>query len=338
MEKFKQCAANFPALTPIGFIDRAATVYGDCISIVYNSTRFTWSHTFKRCRKLASALCSQNISRGDVVSVVAPNVPAMYEMHFAVPMAGAVLNNINIRLDARTMAEQFSHCEPKFLFVDYQFLPLVTEALSRIRHKPNLVVIEETTDMNKATSEAAPTYEGMIKGGDPDFQIRWPEDEWQAAVLNYTSGTTSAPKGVVHCHRGLYAMAVDNLLMWGMTRAPVFLWTLPMFHGNGWCFPWSIAAAGGTNICLRKFDGAAVVARPDPFWGETPCAFVRINNNCSEVLSEVRVISFCRERMAHFMAPKTLIFMQELPKTSTGKVQKFVLREIAKTLGEHSSD
>ncbi|KAH9291677.1 hypothetical protein KI387_043135, partial [Taxus chinensis] len=479
------------------------------------------------------------------VSVVAPNVPAMYEMHFAVPMAGAVLNNINIRLDARTMAEQFSHCEPKFLFVDYQFLPLVTEALSRIRHKPNLVVIEETTDMNKATSEAAPTYEGMIKGGDPDFQIRWPEDEWQAAVLNYTSGTTSAPKGVVHCHRGLYAMAVDNLLMWGMTRAPVFLWTLPMFHGNGWCFPWSIAAAGGTNICLRKFDAkkifdaitqhkvthlcgapvvlsmmanahpserkplpgrveiltggapppaaifrkmeemgfsvthgygltetagmvvscawksewdelpaeerarlnarqgvrnlslaevdvkdpatmagvardglqmgevmvrgasvmkgylhnqeltaramdggwlrtgdlgvlhpdgyleikdrskdviisggvnissvevesvlyshpliveAAVVARPDPFWGETPCAFVRINNNCSEVLSEVKVISFCRERMAHFMAPKTVIFMQELPKTSTGKVQKFVLREIAKTLAEHSSD
>ncbi|KAH9300780.1 hypothetical protein KI387_012363, partial [Taxus chinensis] len=258
MEELKRCPANYPPLTPIGFIERAATVYRDCTSIVYNTTRFTWSQTFNRCRKLASALSSRNISRGDVVSVVAPNVPAIYEMHFAVPMAGAVLNNVNIRLDARTMAAQLTHCEPKFVFVDYQFLPLVREALSEIGNKPCVVVIEELDYGREIATSAWLTYEGLIGEGDPEFEIRWPEDEWQAAVLSYTSGTTSAPKGVVHCHRGLYTIAMDNVVMWGMKAQPVFLWTLPMFHTNGWCFPWAIAAVGGTNICLRKFDAKVI--------------------------------------------------------------------------------
>lgn len=548
MEDLKRCAANYPPLSPIRFIERAAIVYGDSTSLVYNSTYFTWSHTYERCRRLASALSARNISPGDVVSVVAPNIPAIYEMHFAVPMAGAVLNTVNTRLDARTMATQFNHCQPKIVFADYQLLPVVTEALGGTNHKPTLVLIPELvngTEIVPKSTATATTYERLLQEGDPEFETRWPEDEWQSIVVNYTSGTTSAPKGVVQSHRGIYTMALDALLTWGMKSQPVYLWTLPMFHANGWSFPWGIAALGGTNICLRKFDAnivykalsdhrvthlcgapvvlsmianadpserkplpcrveiltagspppaavllkieelgfsvthgygltetgglvvtcawktgwnklpaeeraklkarqgvrglglaeldvkdpdtmgrvprdgvkmgevmmrgpsvlkgylkderstakameggwfhtgdvgvihpdgyleikdrskdiiisggenissvevesvlyshpmtveAAVVARPDPFWGETPCAFVSTrggpsNPNVSRVrITEADMISFCRERLPHYMVPKTVVFVESLPKTSTGKTQKYVLREMAKKL------
>jgi acyl-CoA synthetase (AMP-forming)/AMP-acid ligase II len=547
MEGLKRCAANDTPLSPIGFMQRAATVYGETTSVVYNDSRFTWCQTFDRCRRLASALSSRNISRGDVVSVVAPNIPALYEMHFAVPMAGAVLNTVNIRLDARAMALQFRHCEPKFIFVDYQYLPVVVEAIKATDHKPCLVVIEEERDDHgKEYLNASPeitTYQGLLQEGDPVFEPRQPKDEWEPIVLNYTSGTTSAPKGVLNSHRATYISTMNILSMWRMQPRPVFLWTLPMFHNNGWSFPWGIAAIGGTNICLRKFDAkliysyiqnhgvthfcaapvvlsmianaspsdrkplpgrveiltsgatppssdllrmeelgfsvthgygltesggfvtwcawkpqwdklaaaarskirsrqgvgvlslvqvdvkdpasmvsvprdgkkmgeimlrgstvmmgylkderstakameggwfhtgdlgvihpdgyleikdrskdiiisggenissvevesvlhchpmiaeAAVVGRPDPFWGETPCAFVsnRVgpsNPNLSGVtVSEAEMISFCRERLPHYMVPKTVVFMESLPKTSTGKIQKFLLREMAK--------
>lgn len=548
MEDLKRCAANHPALSPIRFIERAAILYGDSTSVVYSSTRFTWSQTYQRCRRLASALSAHSISPGDVVSVVAPNVPAIYEMHFAVPMAGAVLNTVNTRLDARTMAAQFNHCRPKIVFSDYQFLPLVTEALRGTHHKPSLVLIPELvngTELVPTNTSTATTYEGLLQEGDPEFETRWPVDEWESIVVNYTSGTTSAPKGVVHSHRGIYTMVMDTLLTWGLRSQPVYLWTLPMFHANGWCFPWGIAALGGTNICLRKFDGhilykslndhrvthlcaapvvlnmmanadpcdrkplphrieiltagapppaavllkieelgfsvthgygltetagsvvlcawksewdrlpaneraqikarqgirslglaeldvkdpgtmasvardgvnlgevmmrgpsimkgyfkderstdkameggwfhtgdvgvihpdgyleikdrskdviisggenissvevesllychpmvveAAVVARPDPFWGETPCAFVSTRgrpsnpNRSGVTVTEKEMISFCRERLPRFMVPKTVVFMESLPKTSTGKIQKFLLREMAKKL------
>ncbi|KAG9453823.1 hypothetical protein H6P81_006727 [Aristolochia fimbriata] len=552
MECLKPCEANSCPLTPLGFLERAATVYGDSPSIVYNDTLYTWSQTYQRCLNLASALLRLGINTGDVVSVVAPNVPAMYEVHFGVPMSGAVLNNINTRLDARTVSLLLRHAEPKLVFVDVQFYSLVQKAVAALdRNKPVVIVIEDDegyyhdqiSSYHPATTTT--TYRSLIETGDPTFRWVRPQTEWAPMVLNYTSGTTASPKGVVHCHRGLFAVAVDNLIDWSVPHQPVYLWTLPMFHTNGWSFPWGIAAVGGTNVCLRKFDAAAifaaikkhkvthmcgapvvlnmlanhapgtttpplphavhvltagapppaavlhrtealgfsvshgyglsetsapvvscawkkewdrypaeerarlkarqgvrtvcteamdvvdadtgepvkrdgealgevvirgacvmlgylkdpestrkairggwfytgdvgvmhpdgyleikdrskdviisggenlssvdvesvlyqhpavneaaVVARPDEFWGESPCAFLSLKDDeareTSTSPSEKEIIEFCRERMPRYTVPKTVVFVSELPKTATGKIQKSVLRDSAKKLG-----
>uniref|UniRef100_A0A7N0U8U2 4-coumarate--CoA ligase n=1 Tax=Kalanchoe fedtschenkoi TaxID=63787 RepID=A0A7N0U8U2_KALFE len=542
MEHLKPTAANSSPLTPLGFLDRAATVYGDCVSVIYNQTQFTWSDTHQRCRKVASSISSLfAIRRGDVVSVLSPNVPAMYELQFAVPMAGAVLNNINTRLDARTVSVLLQHSGAKLLFVDCTLRSLAIEALSLLKVKPAMVFIRdryESEEVNALTGEFAASYDELMERGDSGFDWVVPETEWEPMVLNYTSGTTSAPKGVVHCHRGIFLMTVDSLMEWSVPKRPVYLWTLAMFHANGWCYPWGIAAAGGVNVCVRKFDAAAiyglierhgvthmcgapvvlsmlsnweharpvknkvkimtagspppaavlfrteslgfeishgygltetaglvvtcawkpgwnrlpaseqarlksrqgvrtlcltkvdvidpatmasvardgatvgeivlrggsvmlgylkdenatakaiqnnwfftgdvgvmhsdgyleikdrskdviisggenissvevesvlythqavseaaVVARPDEFWGETPCAFVSLKTGLAKRPSEKEVMEYCRERMPHYMVPKTVAFMEELPKTATGKVQKFVLRELAKKMG-----
>ncbi|ERN01709.1 probable acyl-activating enzyme 5, peroxisomal [Amborella trichopoda] len=541
MEQLKPSDANSVALTPVRFLDRAATVYPDSTSIVYNRTRFTWSQTLDRCTRLASSLSALGISKGHVVSVMVPNIPAMYELHFAVPMSGAVLNTINIRLDARTVSVLFRHSEAKLVFVDCSLLPLVREAISQLSSPPRIVVIEDEYDDAGTGVEvegSALTYEGLVQQGDPAFKWVEPQSDWDPMVLNYTSGTTSAPKGVVHCHRGLFTMTIASLIDWCVPGQPVYLWTLPMFHANGWSFPWGIAAMGGTNVCLRRFDPAsvynaitehrvthmcgapvvlnmlsnapaklqhtvniltagapppaavlartealgftvshgygltetaglatscvwrgewdklpgmerarlkarqgvrtvamteadvldrqtmtsvprdgahlgeialrgscvmlgylkdpeatakclvngwfltgdvgvmhpdgyieikdrskdviitggenvssvqvesvlyehpsveeaAVVARPDEFWGETPCAFVKARTQTQEV-GEKEVVAFCRGRMPHYMVPKTVVFVPELPKTSTGKIQKFLLREKAKAMGSAS--
>ncbi|KAK1273587.1 putative acyl-activating enzyme 5, peroxisomal [Acorus gramineus] len=546
MEALKPTPANTCPLTPLGFIDRAATVYGDYPSVVYNDTVYTWTQTYHRCLRLASSLASMGIRRGDVVSVVAPNVPAMYEMHFGVPMSGAILNNINIRLNAHTVSVLLRHCEAKLVFVDCQSRSLVEEALSLFQKDqrfPLLVFIDDdSVEEGKSLPPSSPTYEGLIEMGDPDFKWVRPESEWEPMILNYTSGTTAAPKGVVHCHRGIFVMSLDSVIDWALPKQPVYLWTLPMFHANGWSFPWGVAAVGGTNICLRRFDAktvyaaiekhsvthmcgapvvlnmlanaadsdrrplpgtvqiltagapppaavlfrteslgfsvshgygltetaglctscawkpkwdrlpgnerarlkarqgvrtlgaaevdvldavtgepvkrdgetvgeivirggsvmlgylkdpeataqsiradgwfytgdvgvmhadgyveikdrskdviisggenissvevesmlyahpavneAAVVARPDEFWGETPCAFVSLKEEYKKTApSEAELIGFCKERMPKYMVPKRVVFQAELPKTSTGKIQKFVLRDMAKALG-----
>ncbi|KAF2297264.1 hypothetical protein GH714_020257 [Hevea brasiliensis] len=525
MDELKLKPANSCPLTPLTFLERAATVYGDCPSIIYNNTSYTWSHTHRRCLQLASSLSSNGFTRGHVVSVIAPNTPAMYELQFAVPMSGAVLNNINTRLDARTISILLRHSESKLVFVDCLSRAVILEAISLFppnSPRPALVLI---TDDDQAPELSSPssltvdfccTYESMVEKGDPAFNWVQPQSEWDPMVLNYTSGTTSSPKGV-----------------------PVYLWTLPIFHANGWSFPWGIAAVGGTNICLRKFDGptifgmikrhgvthmcgapvvlnmltnspnneplrnpvqiltagapppatvlfrteslgflvshgygltetgglvvscawkpkwnqlpaserarlkarqgvkiagfteidvvdpktgasvkrdglsigeivlrggcvmlgylkdpestskclkddgwfytgdvgvmhpdgyleikdrskdviisggenissvevesvlytnpavneAAVVARPDEYWGETPCAFVSLKEGLNQKPSEKDIIDFCREKMPHYMVPKTIVFKDELPKTSTGKIKKFMLREIAKSMG-----
>ncbi|KAK1296715.1 putative acyl-activating enzyme 5, peroxisomal [Acorus calamus] len=425
----KPSAANTCPLTPLGFIDRAATVYGDYPSVVYNDTVYTWSQTYHRCLRLASSLASMGIRKGDVVSVVAPNVPAMYEMHFGVPMSGAILNTINTRLNARTVSVLLRHSESKLVFVDCQSRALVDEALSLFPKKddqklPLLVFIgDDSVEEGKSLPPSSPTYERLIEMGNPDFKWVRPDSEWDPMILNYTSGTTSAPKGVVICHRGIFVVAMASVVDWALPKHPVYLWTLPMFHANGWSYPWGMAAVGGTNICLRRFDAAtvyaaierhrvthmcgapvvlnmlanaadsdrrplpgrveimtagapppaaikdrskdviisggenissvevesvlythpavneaAVVARPDDFWGETPCAFVSLKEEYrrggkKKAPLEAEIIGYCKERMPRYMVPKTVVFKAELPKTSTGKIQKFMLRDMAKSLG-----
>ncbi|XXG39531.1 hypothetical protein AAC387_Pa01g0470 [Persea americana] len=544
MEHLKPSSANSSPLTTIGFLDRTATVYGDCPSIIYNDTIYTWSQTRNRCIRLASALSSIGISSGDVVSVVAPNIPAMYEMHFGIPMCGAILNTINIRLDSRTISVLLRHSHSKLVFVDIQSRPLIEQAIKSLTNPPRLIIIEDEYENGgrvEGDNYGGLTYERMIENGDPGFEWVRPKSEWSPMILNYTSGTTSSPKGVVHSHRGIFLITVDSLIDWMGTKQPIYLWTLPMFHANGWTFPWGIAAMGGTNVCLRKFDAGivygaihrhrvthlcgapvvlnmlanapdsdrkqlpnpvqiltagapppaavlfrtealgfsvshgygltetaglvvscawkgqwnrlpaterarlkarqgvrtlcmtevavvdgktgkgvkrdgstlgeivlrgggiflgylkdpegtanslkngwfytgdvgvmhpdgyleirdrskdviisggenlssvevesvlyshpainegAVVARPDEFWGETPCAFVSLKEEFKEKQpSEKEIIAFCRERLPHYMVPKTVVTVAELPKTSTGKIQKFVLRDMAKGLG-----
>lgn len=484
------------------------------------------------------------------MSVVAPNIPAMYEAHFAIPFAGAILNNINTRLDARTISILLQHSESKLVLVDYQSRNLVVEAISLFPSdikRPPLVLITDHTDHdndNKSSqtvdSNFCCTYESLVTKGDPNFKWIRPQNEWDPMILNYTSGTTSSPKGVVHCHRGIFVMTVDSLIDWSVPKQPVYLWTLPMFHANGWSYPWGMAAVGGTNVCLRKFDAAviykmirqhgvthmcgapvvlnmisnlprseplrnpvhiltagapppaavlfrteslgflvshgygltetaglvvscawknkwnrlpaterarmksrqgvrtvcfteidvidsesglsvshdgaslgeivfrggsvmlgylkdpngtrkcmkddgwfytedvgvihadgyleikdrskdviisggenlssvevesvlytnpavneaAVVARPDEFWGETPCAFLSLKAELEKKPTEKEIIEYCRARLPRYMVPKTVVFKEELPKTSTGKIKKFELREMAKAMGK----
>lgn len=542
MDQLKPSTANSSPLTPIGFLERAATVYADCPSIVYDSISYTWSQTYRRCLKMASSICSLGIVPGEVVSVLAPNIPAMYELHFAVPMAGAVLNTINLRLDSRTVSVLLRHAQPKLVFVDHQSVSLVLEALSLFpsgRRCPMLVIITEgELEYPAAKGDFHGSYEQMVSMGSSDFNWVLPKSEYDPLTLNYTSGTTSSPKGVVHSHRGAFIVALDSLLEWSVPKEPVYLWTLPMFHANGWSYTWGMAAVGGTNICLRKFDAsviyanirqhnvthmcgapvvlnmlsnipdgkplerpvhiltagapppaavllkteslgfvvchgygltetgglvvccswkqnwnkfpaaerarlkarqgvrtvgmaevdvidpesgksvardgktlgeivlrggcimlgylkdpestsqsmkngwfftgdvgvmhpdghleikdrskdviisggenlssvevesvlythpavneAAVVARPDEFWGETACAFVSFKEGIKQKPTESDVIAFCREKLPRYMVPKTVVFKDQLPRTSTGKIQKFLLRNMAAAMG-----
>jgi fatty-acyl-CoA synthase len=526
-------AANFTPLTPIGFLLRSASVYPNRLAVAYGARRYTWREALERCRRLAAALAASGVGPGDTVALMAPNIPEAFEAHFGVPMAGAVLNALNIRLDANTIAFTLQHGEAKVLLTDTEFAPVICEALAQLEDKPAVIDIEDVLGPG-GERLGEMDYETFLANGDPAFQERTPTDEWDAIALNYTSGTTGNPKGVVYHHRGAYLNALGNILVWSMRHHPVYLWTLPMFHCNGWCFPWTITALAGTHVCLRRIEAAAiyeaitregvthlcgapvvmnmllnagpglkrslerriemmtagapppaaviegveqlgfhithvygltevygpavvcawhsewdtlpaaerarlkarqgvtypvledltvadpvslepvnadgatmgevlmrgnivmkgylknpaataeafaggwfhtgdlgvmhpdgyielkdrskdiiisggenistievedvlyrhpsvleaaVVARPDPMWGETPCAFVTLKPEVSAAADEI--IAFCRERLAHFKAPRTVMF-GPLPKTSTGKIQKFLLRERAK--------
>ena len=539
MDKYNQDLgknqANYVPLSPLSFLRRAAEVFPDRLAVIHGVEQYTWSETFSRCRRLGSALISRGIQHGDTVAVMAPNIPALMEAHFGVPAVGGVLNALNIRLDAKTIAFILDHAEAKALITDREFSPVISEALSKLDKKPLVIDIDDPLSVSGERLGEL-TYEELLVEGNPDAPWMLPSDEWNAISLNYTSGTTGNPKGVVYHHRGAYMNAIGNILAWGMPPKPTYLWTLPMFHCNGWCFPWSVAALAGTNVCLRSVqpaavfeaimqygvthmcgapivmnmllnapesaslnleyriqmmtagaappaavlermetmgfdithaygltevygpntvcdwheewderptaeqaalkarqgvkyqvqeeffvanpdtlkpvpadgetmgelmfrgnvvmkgylknpkatdesfkggffhtgdlgvthpDGyveirdrskdviisggenissievegvlyrhpavleAAVVARPDDHWGETPCAFVTLKTD--QTATEEEVISFCREHMAHFKCPKTVVFT-ELPKTSTGKIQKFVLRKRVESL------
>ena len=531
------CDANYVSLSPLSFLGRVARVYPDHPSVIHGGTRWTWRETAERCNRLASALTKRNIGPGDTVSVMAPNIPALYESHFGVPMTGAVLNALNIRLDAKTLAFILEHGEAKVLITDTEFSPVIKDAL-RICNQELLVIDIDDPEGPGGDRLGELTYEELLTEGESNYTWSAPDSEWNAISLNYTSGTTGNPKGVVYHHRGAYLNASSNIIGWNLGHHPTYLWTLPMFHCNGWCFPWSLAAVGGTSVCLRNvsasaiFDAiadhsvthfcgapvvlnliihaaesetrnfdhtvevmtaaapppaavlaameaagfsmthvygltetygpavicawhpewndlplaeqaeiksrqgvqyhmledlkvldpetmnsvqpdalqlgevmfrgnivmkgylknpkataeafaggwfhsgdlgvlypdgyiqlkdrskdiiisggenissieiedtlyrhpdvleAAVVARPDNKWGETPCAFVTLKDTAVGVTGQ-DIINFCREQMAHFKIPKTVVFL-ELPKTSTGKVQKFRLREKTEAMG-----
>jgi fatty-acyl-CoA synthase len=251
-------AANFQPLTPLTFLERAASVHPERIAIIHGPLRRTYRDFYARARRLASALHKRGVKRGDTVSVVLANTPAMLECHYGVPMAGAVLNAINTRLDAAVNAFTLDHAEAKVLIVDREFSKVMKEALAQCRAKPLIVDYDDPEYSGAGERLGAIEYEDLLNEGDPDFAWEMPADEWDAIALNYTSGTTGDPKGVVYHHRGAHLLAVNNVITCGMGRHPVYLWTLPMFHCNGWCFPWTLSVVAGTHVCLRWVRAAAM--------------------------------------------------------------------------------
>jgi fatty-acyl-CoA synthase len=246
--------ANYVPLTPLSFLERSAAVYPNHVSAVYEGRSFTWSQTHQRCRRFASYLASKGIGNGDTVAAMLPNVPAMNELHFAVPMAGAVLNALNIRLDASSIAFQLDHGGARMILVDPEFAGVIAEALTLMSGPKPFVIDVDDVSFPDGKRIGEIEYEAAVAQGDPLFAAKRPDDEWDAIALSYTSGTTGNPKGVVTHHRGAYLNAVSNILAGGLGQHPVYLWTLPMFHCNGWCFPWTMAASAGINVCLRKVD------------------------------------------------------------------------------------
>ncbi|XP_074310696.1 trans-cinnamate:CoA ligase, peroxisomal-like [Silene latifolia] len=297
MDKLYKCDANYTPLTPITFLKRASMFYADRTSIIYGEARFTWAQTYVRCRRLASSLVSLGLGKNDVVSVLAPNIPAMYEMHFAVPMAGAILNTVNSMLDASSIKTILLHSEAKIVFVDHEYVSKARDAFTLIKNDPkcaknrnfklpSVIIINEIgyppynnelgSGVRDFVNESSVPlsnidyhplnlknshkldYEQLILLGNPEFVETKIVDEWDPIALNYTSGTTSAPKGVVYSHRGAYLSTLSMILAWEMGTEPVYLWSLPMFHCNGWTFTWGVAARGGTNVCIRKTTASEI--------------------------------------------------------------------------------
>jgi fatty-acyl-CoA synthase len=250
--------ANFQPLTPLSFLARAAAVFPQRTAIVHGARTWTYADFYARARRLASALAKYGIGRGDTVSVMLPNTPAMLDAHYGVAMTGAVLNSLNTRLDAAVLAFTLDHAETKVLIADREFSKVVTEALGLAKVKPRLIDYDDPEYTGPGVRLSDMEYEEFLAQGDPDFAWAMPGDEWDAIALNYTSGTTGDPKGVVYHHRGAYLMAMNNVITCSTGRHPVYLWTLPMFHCNGWCFPWTISIVAGTHICLRQVRAAQI--------------------------------------------------------------------------------
>ena len=250
-------AANFTPLSPLSFIKRTAAVYPDRAAVVHGPLTRSYAEMYARCRRLASALSQRGIGVGDCVAVMAPNIPEMLEAHFGIPMTGGVINAINYRLDAANIAFILDHGEAKVLLTDTEFAPIIKEALTLVKNRP---IVIDIADAQGPGGErlGEMEYEAFIATGDPDFEWVFPDDEWRAIALNYTSGTTGNPKGVVSHHRGAYLNAIGNVFTWGALNKPTYLWTLPMFHCNGWCFTWGTTLVAATNVCLRRIDSKSI--------------------------------------------------------------------------------
>jgi fatty-acyl-CoA synthase len=255
--------ANHAALSPVSFVERSAEVFADLPAVIHGTRRYTWAQTRERSARLAAALRSLGVGHGDTVSVMLPNTPEMVEVHYAVPALGAVLNTLNTRLDAALLAWQMNHCEAKVLITDREFSPVMAQALAQLKsqHGRSLTVIDACDSEFTGPGERLGTleYEAWLAEHAPLARLEGPRSEWDAIAVSYTSGTTGDPKGVVTHHRGAYLNAVSNAITWNMPHFPTYLWTLPLFHCNGWCFPWTVAMLGGTHVCLRKVDAPSIL-------------------------------------------------------------------------------
>ena len=259
--ELRQREANHVPLSPLSFLERSAHVYPDKTAVIHGDWRISYAELYRRCRRLASALVKAGVRKGDTVSVIAPNIPSMLEAHFGVPMTGAILNTINTRLDAPAIGFGLKHCEARLLIADRDYADVVRAALKDLSAPPRVIDIVDPEGKNGHPASMAIgdlDYESFLAQGDPDFAWALPDDEWQSISLNYTSGTTGDPKGVVYHHRGAYLNAMGNALAFGLTPDTAYLWTLPMFHCNGWTYPWAVTLAGGTHVCLRQVDPARI--------------------------------------------------------------------------------
>ncbi|WP_434651615.1 acyl-CoA synthetase [Pseudomonas sp. R3-56] len=281
-------AVNHIALSPLSFIERTASVYGEHPAVIHGSIRRNWQQTYARCRRLAGALSARGIGKGDTVAVMLPNIPAMLEAHFGVPMIGAVLNTLNVRLDARAIAFMLEHGEAKVLIADREFNAVIDEALGLLS-RPLLVIDVNDPEYGEGCAVSPLDYEAFLAEGDPQFAWHWPEDEWQAISLNYTSGTTGNPKGVVYHHRGAYLNSLGNQMTWAMGHHPVYLWTLPMFHCNGWCYPWTVTALAGTHVFLRRVDPQKILALINQYQVTHLCAAPIVLNGLANLPDATRL-------------------------------------------------
>jgi len=285
-------AANFVALSPVSFVERSAEVFGDLDAVIHGRRRYTWRQTRDRSARLAAALQQLGIGHGDTVSTLLPNTPEMVEAHYAVPALGAVLNTLNTRLDAPLLAWQMNHCEAKVLITDREFAPVMAEALRLLRteHGRDPVVIDVCDSEYAGPGDRVGTheYESWLAAHEPLAVLPGPRDEWDAIAVSYTSGTTGDPKGVVTHHRGAYLNAVCNAATWTMPHFPRYLWTLPMFHCNGWCFPWTVALLGGTHVCLRKVDAPAILQAMREHRVDHYCAAPIVHNLLIAAPAELR--------------------------------------------------
>jgi fatty-acyl-CoA synthase len=254
--------ANFAALTPVSFVERTAEIFGDLPAVIHGQRRYSWAHLRERSARLAAALQALGVKTGSTVSVMLPNTPEMIEAHYAVPALGAVLNALNIRLDAQLIAWQLAHCQAQVLITDREFAPTMTAALATLKAQGHQITVIDVADSEyRGEGDLLGTheYEALLAAHAPLARLDGPADEWDAIALSYTSGTTGDPKGVVTHHRGAYLNAVCNAVTWTMPQHPVYLWTLPMFHCNGWCFPWTVALQAGTHVCLRRVEAKAIL-------------------------------------------------------------------------------
>ena len=286
-------SANHTPITPLLFLERSAEIYPNKTAIIHGKLRQTWGQTYERCRRLASALQKQGIGLGDTVAVMLPNTPPMVEAHFGVPMSGAVLNSLNTRLDPESIAFMLNHGEAKVVIVDPEFSGVMKKALEIAKKESGrdilVIDVEETEFDVPGEKLGTMTYEKLLSIGDPHFVWQVPVDEWQAICLNYTSGTTGNPKGVVYHHRGAAINAISNILDWDLNKHPVYLWTLPMFHCNGWCFPWTIAARAGINVCLRRVDAQHIFAAIKEYGVTHYCAAPIVHNLLVNAPDEMKV-------------------------------------------------